>query len=67
MLKFRFDRCTTDKKRLDFLMISISARFLSDTTLAMARLLQDLLFFLICDFVSKLGKMSTEETETSVE
>ena len=34
----------TDKKRLDFLMISISARFLSDATLAMARLLQDLLF-----------------------
>ena len=41
-------------------MISISARFLSDVALAMARL-QD--FFSIGDFVSKLGKMSTEETE----
>ena len=48
-------------------MISISAHFLSDATLAMARLLQDLFVFLICDFVSKLGKMSTEKTETSVE
>ena len=42
-------------------MISISAYFLLDATLAMARLLQDLFFF-ICDFVSKLGKMSTDET-----
>ena len=28
------------------LMISVSARFLSDATLAMARLLQEILFFL---------------------
>ena len=48
-------------------MISISACFLSDAALAIARLLQDLFFFLICDFVSELGKMSTEETETSAE
>ena len=59
----------TNNKRLDFLMISISACFLSDAALAIARLLQDLLFFffLIFDFVSEFGKMSTEETETSVE
>ena len=56
---------------LDFQMISRSARFLSDATLAIARLLQDLFsflfFFLICDSVSKLGKMSTGETEIYVE
>ena len=57
----------SNNRRVDFLMISISASFLSDASLAIARLLQDLFFFLICDFVSELGKMSTEETEKSVE
>ena len=56
-----------NNKRLDFLMISISACFLSDAALAIAILLQDLFFFLISDFVLELGKMSTEETETSAE
>ena len=47
-------------------MISISTRFLSDAALAMAIILQDL-FFKFCDFVSKLGEMSTKETETIAE
>ena len=38
-----------------------------NSTLAMARLPKDLFFFLTCDIVSKLGKMSTAEKETSVE
>ena len=47
-------------------MISITARFLADARLARASA-RCFPFVLICDFVSKLGKMPTEETETSVE
>ena len=47
-------------------MISISAHFLLDANVSDGKT-SARSFFFICDFVSKLGKMSTDEAETSVE